>query len=100
MHGLEDGRRGAMPKVMTDCPVTGHPIGTHAAMTADQLRRLKAALAVYCPLCKRPHLAAPDRLWLEDRSSETALGDVSPRLAALGGLRAWVARLKSDVARS
>jgi hypothetical protein len=54
-----------MPRVMTTCPATGHPVATHAVMTAARFKRLKTDLAFYCAECHQPHLGERCRLWLE-----------------------------------
>jgi hypothetical protein len=54
-----------MPRVMTICPATGHPVATHAVMTVAKFSNLKTDLAFYCAACRQPHLGERDGLWLE-----------------------------------
>jgi hypothetical protein len=54
-----------MPRVLTVCPKTADAVPTHAVMTVESFKRLKAGMALYCAACGEPHMADRRLLWLE-----------------------------------
>jgi hypothetical protein len=54
-----------MPRIMTICPSTGHPVATHAVMAEAKFNRLRTGLAFYCSACEQSHLVERRALHLE-----------------------------------
>jgi hypothetical protein len=85
-----------MPRVLTVCPNTADVVPTHAVMTEEAFKRLKAGMALYCPSCNQPHMADRRLLWLE--TTHQTLGHPLPDAIA-NELEMFAARKEPSSAR-